>query len=89
MKEPIYAVWTQADEEGRTSKIIGYATGNEDAIVGFFSAKKFYSISLSEIHVVNVTEEDVRKQKLLLEERSDLINRVRGIDAQINDINPY
>ena len=83
--EQIYRVTTEGDCEGRSTKEIAYAKGEQKDILRFYDSKKMYEIYLEEITVKNITpemaetkDEIVAKIKKLDEERNQLLSRLNA-----------
>ncbi len=84
--ERIYRVTTEGDCEGRTTREIAYAKGNQKDILRFYDSEKMYEIHLREIIIKNITpemaetnDEIVARIKKLDEERNQLLSRLNTI----------
>lgn len=77
--DKIYKVTTEGDCEGRSTKIIGYATGNESDIKSFYDDRKAYELRLEEIEVVNVTPNSKT-------ERVAMIKRKQELEAELESL---
>ena len=83
--ERIYRVTTEGDCEGKYTREIAYAKGNQKDILRFYDSEKMYEIYLKEIIVKNITpemvetnDEIVAKIKKLDEERNQLLSRLNA-----------
>ena len=83
--ERIYRVTTEGDCEGKSTREIAYAKGNEKDILRFYDSEKMYGIYLKEILIKNLTQEMVEtndeivaKLKKLDEERNQLLSRLNA-----------
>lgn len=79
----IYKVTTEGDIEGRTTKTLGYAQGDRQSIIDYYSPKKYYQIYLEEISIENITCEMAEESKKLLEEKQSLERRLKEIGSII------
>ena len=55
--EKIYRVTTEGDCEGKSTREIAYAKGNQKDILRFYDSEKMYGIYLQEIFIKNITPE--------------------------------
>ena len=78
--EKIYKVTTEGDVEGRTIRTIGYATGNVADIRVYYEDEKYYTLSVEELVVTNITPE-------LANRKSDLLKRKLELEAELSEIN--
>ena len=84
--ETIYRVTTEGDCEGKSTREIAYAKGNQKDILRFYDSVKMYEIHLTEIIIKNITpemaetnDEIVARTKKLDEERNQLLSRLNTI----------
>ena len=84
--ERIYRVTTEGDCEGKSTREIAYAKGNQKDILRFYDSVKMYEIHLTEIIIKNITpemaetnDEIVARIKKLDEERNQLLSRLNTI----------
>ncbi len=78
-----YKVTTKGDCEGRTTRIIGYATGNPTDIKEYYDDQKEYEIRLEAITVVSVTDKSTVRKRELIEEKQKLEARLAEIKMQL------
>ena len=76
----IYQVTTEGDCEGRSTKVLGYATGSPEDIKVFYDDRKEYNIKVAKIQLVHVNPETVREKRTLLEERTTLRKRLGELE---------
>ena len=84
--ERIYRVTTEGDCEGKSTREIAYAKGNQKDILRFYDSVKMYEIHLTEIIIKNIApemaetnDEIVARIKKLDEERNQLLSRLNTI----------
>ena len=78
-----YKVTTEGDCEGRTTKILGYATGNPADIKEYYDDQKQYEIRLEAITIVSITDKSAIRKRELLEEKQKLEARLAEIKMQL------
>ncbi|WP_223559594.1 hypothetical protein [Chryseobacterium lathyri] len=79
----IYKVTTEGDAEGKTTKSLGYAQGDRQDIIDFFSPQKYYEIHLEEITIQNITPALAYRSKELNEEKIQIENRLKEINVML------
>ena len=79
----LYVVTTEGDCEGRSTRIVGYATGDPEDIKVFYDNMKEYQLYLGQVDLVHVSPSDVKQRRDLLTEKKDLEKRLKEIEAQI------
>lgn len=79
--EKIYKVTTEGDQEGKTTKLLGFCTGNIEDIKMFFNNEKYYSIYVDEVNVKHISKDmgidraNLHKRKLDLEKELDNVKK--------------
>lgn len=76
----IYKVTTEGDCEGRSTKVLGYATGCPEDIMVFYDDQKEYNIHVEKIKIVHVNPKAVKEKRDLLEERTTLRKRLGELE---------
>ena len=80
MDNTIYRVTTEGDVEGRTTKTLGYCTGNPEDIKAYFNDRKAYEIKLTPITTEHIT------LQMVVGRQSDLETK-RKLEADLNAVN--
>ena len=83
MNEKIYVVRTEGDEEGKSTQVLGYATGALEGIKKYFDDRKYYSLSLTEEELVSVTPEAIREREEQLERQEQLRAELSGLEKKL------
>ncbi len=79
----IYKITTEGDCEGRSTRILGYATGYPEDIKVFYDDQKEYNIYVENIKVINVNPEAVKEKRSLLKERATIKKRLGELEKII------
>jgi hypothetical protein len=80
---PIYVVTTEGDCEGRSTKTVGYASGNEKDIRALYAEKQNYTLTLTPIKVVHATPELVARRAELRDNKRDLEEQLAALDKEL------
>lgn len=83
MSEKTYCVKTEGDPEGRTSKILGYCTGDIVDIKAYFEDMKYYNLYIEEITVIPITFEKTLQKVALTKEAETLEKRLAEIKKKV------
>lgn len=84
MEKIIYEATTEGDCEGRSTSYLGYFTGDEQHIKKYLDNKKFYSIGLRRINILNVTPEMALTKEELFAEQKALKKRLEELDSLLS-----
>lgn len=79
----IFKVTTQGDCEGRSTKVLGYATGNVALIERYFDKQKTYSLSIEPVNLINVTIEEVEKKEALEKCQKELKLQLEQVEKSL------
>lgn len=82
--DTIYKVTTEGDVEGRSVATLGYATGDQNDIRNYFNDRKYYSLSLQAITVINVTPQSAKERLALINEKAELETKLKGLSERIS-----
>ena len=77
--ERIYRVTTEGDCEGKSTREIAYAKGNQKDILRFYDSVKMYEIHLTEIIIKNITPE-------MAETNDEIVARIKKLDEERNQL---
>lgn len=80
----IYEVRTEADDDGRTMKTLGFAIGDPGDIKAYYDNDKYYNLYLEERRVVHVTPDRVPERKLLRERQEQLEAELEEIRKKLS-----
>ena len=83
MNEIIYKVTTEGDVEGRTIKILGYATGKRGDIEAYYQDKKCYAIHLDPITVENITIESANQRAADFKKKKELEHQLEELNKKL------
>ncbi|MBR9702796.1 hypothetical protein GOV10_02055 [Candidatus Woesearchaeota archaeon] len=78
-----YAVQTEGDCEGRSTRTLGYATGEPEDIKEFYDGQKMYKIWLNEVKIYSIDSEASGRRKHLEKEISGLEEKLEQLREQI------
>lgn len=81
--EQAYVVFTEGDCEGKSMKTLGYARGDPEDIKIHYDRMKTYEILLRPIEIIDITPESVRETRDLVEEKSDLEERLAQVKRDL------
>lgn len=84
MENKIYEVTTEGDVEGKTTKYLGYCTGDIDDIKNFYNDKKTYEIHCKEIRPKHITKEMVDNKKELIKRKHEIECELKIINEKIS-----
>jgi hypothetical protein len=79
----VYAVY--AKYLGR-DELLGYATGTEEDICGFYADKKGYGLYLKQVFPQHIPKGYADKRNALLQERTNLEKALKRVDKEIKNI---
>ena len=79
----IYKVTTEGDIEGRTTRILGYCTGDKIDIAKFFDSLKYYSLQIEPLQVQEITPDSANHKAHLIAEKKNLTDRLKEIEKQL------
>ncbi|MEA3513918.1 MAG: hypothetical protein U9R34_00400, partial [Nanoarchaeota archaeon] len=77
--QKIYTISTEGDCEGKSTSILGYATGDIEDIRLYYNDRKNYNLYVDEISVLNVKPESIIERTRLLQEKTSLEKRLEDI----------
>ena len=77
--ERIYRVTTEGDCEGKSTREIAYAKGNQKDILRFYDSVKMYELHLTEIIIKNITPE-------MAETNDEIVDRIKKLDEERNQL---
>jgi hypothetical protein len=78
----IYNVSTYGDCEGKSTRYLGSATGNQQDIRNYFKDKAVYDeIFLSEIVIINITPEMAAERQKLAEREKQLESELKSLKS--------
>ena len=78
-RDIIYKVTTEGDCEGRSTKTLGYCRGEKDDILKYYNDRKYYTLKVEEITIVNITSKSTL-------ERQNLIARQKELEKELEEI---
>lgn len=78
-----YKVTTEGDVEGRSTKTLGYATGNPTDIQKFYEDRMYYSIKVEPITIEVITPQAVMDRITLLKRERDLEDELKRVKSQL------
>ena len=85
-EQTIYVVSTEGNCEGKgPMAILGYATGDPEAIRRFYSDKAMSKIYVNEAKLRHITQTEVDEKIELQREKRDLEGRLKEINETIGD----
>lgn len=79
MDNTIYLVTTEGDVEGKTTKTLGYCTGNPEDIKDYYNDKKGYEIKVTPITTLHITLQMVVARQIDL-------NTKRKLEAELESV---
>lgn len=79
----IYVITTEGDEEGRTQRVLGYATGKPEHIRAYYDDQKMYKLELREAAVLDIIPETVLAKKGLTGQKIDLEQKLHRIEREL------
>jgi hypothetical protein len=80
----VYAVYAKAS--GTRDDFLGYATGTEEDICGFYADQKGYGLYLKIVFPQHIPAGFADKRNALLQERAKLEKELKRIDKEIKNI---
>jgi hypothetical protein len=83
--QEIYVVTTEGDCEGRTTRTIGYATGDPEDIKAYYEPQKMYEIKLEKAKVMQINPQAVQTRRNLLDEKRDLEEKQADLEKRLKD----
>lgn len=83
MQKQIWKITTEGDAEGRTTRVLGYAVGNEQDIKKYYDSEKYYKLYLDPIEIIEITPDSVNERIQLTQERTRLLKRLESIDKSL------
>ena len=83
--ETIYRVTTEGDCEGKSIRLLAYATGDPTDIREYFDNEKMYAISTSEIKVVHISKESVINKNLLYQRKKEIEKELELINNNLKN----
>ena len=82
----IYVVTTEGDEEGKTERVLGYATGKPEHIRAFYDREKTRTLYLHETPVLHITPETVLTKRGLQGRKHDLEDKLRTVEKELREL---
>ncbi len=79
----IYKITTEGDCEGRSTKTLGYATGEPRDIRAYFDKQKEYNLDLEKIKIRHISPKMVLSEKALLGQKQSLEQRMREVNEEL------
>lgn len=79
----IYQVTTEGDCEGRSTRTLGFASGEQNDIMRYFDDQKYYDIRLHEITIIDVTKDSVVEKKKLIDRKKELEEELSRIKKRL------
>jgi hypothetical protein len=80
---PVYAVY---GKHSHRDELLGYATGTEEDICGFYADQKGYGLYLKIVFPQHIPAGFADKRNALLQERTKLEKELKRIDKEIKNI---
>ena len=81
--DKIYKVTTEGDCEGRSTRTLGYCTGNPSDIKNYFDDIKTYEIRLEELKVVHISPTSASERIILIDRKKELEREIKSINEKI------
>ncbi len=81
--QKIYVVTTEGDEEGKTTHVLGYATGKPEHIRAFYDPHKTSSVALHEVAVLDITPESILARRGLEGQKHNLEEKLHRIEHEL------
>lgn len=80
----IKKVTTYGDCEGRTVKILGYATGEDKDILAYYESQKVYELWIEPIKITDCSPDAAKKRTQLIKRQAELQKELDSIQSQLN-----
>ena len=85
-QQTIYHVTTEGDCEGRSTRTVGYAVGDQRDIELFFDDKKYYKLSLNEVSLTYVRPESVAEKREILDRQAELLEEKTILEQRLGEL---
>lgn len=81
--EKIYRVTTEGDCEGRSVRILGYASGSPLDIKNYYEPQKAYDLKVEQIVVKEITPQSATEREALVLKQKELKEQLESINNQL------
>lgn len=83
IQETIHKITTEGDVEGRTTRTIGYFTGDINDILAYCEKNKSYTLGHTEIFVRHISPDSIIERKKLEDEIANLKLKLKTLESQL------